>query len=260
MRIRFLQIMKPLAAVLLVGGIAACSSDSTGANLHPVKLNVTSKVAGSAFLSNVAAANLTITKVQIVVDKVELNETESTSCVGEIEAGDDDHAPAGAECEDIERDPVLIDVPVDGSLNTVLNALLPVGTFSKLEAKIEPARSDATTFNGTNPTLVGKSIVVQGTCTTCSPSGTFTFTSSLRAGIEMSFSPPLVIDGITPTNATVSIDLSKWFLDSSGNVIDPNTATAGSAALQKIEDNIRRSFHAFEDDHESGIDDHGGHH
>jgi hypothetical protein len=75
----------------------------------------------------------------------------------------------------------------------------------------------------------------------------------------MSFNPPLVIDATT-TNATVSIDVSKWFLDSSNNVIDPNSATPGSAALQQIEDNIRRSFHAFEDDAESGIDDHSGHH
>jgi hypothetical protein len=85
----------------------------------------------------------------------------------------------------------------------------------------------------------------------------FVFTSSVRAGLEMSFNPPLVIDATT-TNATVSIDVSKWFLDSSGNAIDPNSATPGSAALQKIEDNIRRSFHAFEDDDESGTDDHGG--
>jgi hypothetical protein len=41
-------------------------------------------------------------------------------------------------------------------------------------------------------------------------------------------------------------------------VIDPTSATPGSTALQKIEDNIRRSFHAFEDDDESGTDDHGG--
>jgi len=84
------------------------------------------------------------------------------------------------------------------------------------------------------------------------------FTSAVRSGLEMEFNPPLVIDATT-TNATVSIDVAKWFLDSSGAVIDPGSATAGSDALSRIEDNIRRSFHAFEDDNESGEDHHEGH-
>jgi hypothetical protein len=266
MSVRLLQNMKPLAGLILASGIAACSSDVTGSNLHPVKLSVTSSVlsapaSGSAFRSNLAvgtAGNFTITKVQLVMDKIELNEGESTNCVDEIEASGDDHAAIGAECDDVSRDPVLVDVPVDGTLLATLNVPLTAGSYTKLEAKLEPARDNATVFNAANTTLVGKSVRVEGTCTTCATPGAFVFTSSVRAGLEMSFNPPLVIDATT-TNATVSIDISKWFLDSSQNVIDPTTATPGSAALQQIEDNIRRSFHAFEDDHESGIDDHSGH-
>jgi hypothetical protein len=198
--------------------------------------------------------DLVLTKVQLVMDKIELNETESTSCVSEIEDSGDDHAEAGAECEDVSRDPVLIDVPLDATLRTALSVPLPAGTFTKLEAKLEPARDNAAAFNTANPNLVGKSVRVEGTY-----KGTpFVFTSAVRAGLEMSFNPPLVIDATT-TNATVNIDVAKWFLNSSGSVIDPSTATPGSSALQSIEDNIRRSFHAFEDDDESGTDD-GGHH
>lgn len=265
MTLRFLQNMKPLAGLILASGIAACSSDPIGANLHSVKLSVTSSVlstpaSGAAFRSNLTvgtAGNFTITKAQVVVDKIELNEGETTSCVGEIEATGDDHGAAGTECEDVSRDPVLVEIPVDGTLMAALNVPLAAGTYSKLEAKLEPARDNATAFNAANTNLVGKSVRVEGTYG--NPGVAFVFTSSVRAELEMSFSPPLVIDATT-TNATVSIDIAKWFLDSSNNVIDPNTATAGTAALQKIEDNIRRSFHAFEDDHESGIDDHSGHH
>ncbi|HCU10735.1 MAG TPA: hypothetical protein DGB72_01250, partial [Gemmatimonadetes bacterium] len=111
-----------------------------------------------------------------------------------------------------------------------------------------------TAFNAANPNLVGKSVRVEGTY-----KGTpFVFTSAVRAGLEMEFSPPLVIDATT-MNATVTLDVAKWFLDGSGAVIDPNTATAGSNALQVIEDNIRRSFHAFQDNDESGVDDHTEH-
>jgi hypothetical protein len=74
----------------------------------------------------------------------------------------------------------------------------------------------------------------------------------------MEFDPPLVIDETT-RNATIAIDVRKWFLTADGAVIDPTTATPGSATLQQIEQNIRRSFHAFEDDNELGEDHHEGH-
>jgi hypothetical protein len=129
-----------------------------------------------------------------------------------------------------------------------------VGTYTQLEAKLEPARTDAVAFNAANPNLVGKSVRIVGKY----KGNDFTFTSSVRTSLEMDFNPPLVVDATT-NNTTIDIDVSKWFIDSNGAVIDPRTATPGSAALQKVEDNIHRSFHAFEDEHETGIDDHSGH-
>lgn len=258
--------LKPLTGFILGSAIAACSSDVTGANLHPVKLSFTSNVSaaaaasGSALKSDLAvgpAGDLVLTKVQLVLDKIELNESEASSCVSEIENSSDDsgnHGEAGMECEDVSRNPVLVDIPVDATLTTAINVPLPAGTYSKLEAKLEPARDDASSFNSANPALAGESVRVEGTF-----KGTpFVFTSAVRSGLEMAFDPPLVIDATT-TNATVSIDVAKWFLDTTGAAIDPSTATAGSDTLSRIEDNIRRSFHAFEDDHESGVDDHSGH-
>jgi hypothetical protein len=267
MTARYLRAAKPLAAIIVIGALGACSSDMTGSNLHPVKVSFMSSAATpaastTAFRSNfrsasdlaVGTGDLVLTKVQLVMDKIELNETETTDCVAEIEQTGNDNSEAGTECEDVERNPVVIDVPLNAGLVTALNVPLAAGTYSKLEAKLEPARDDATAFNTANPNLVGQSVRVEGTY-----KGTpFVFTSSVRTGLEMSFNPALVIDATT-LNATVSIDVANWFLDGSGAVIDPNTATPGSSALQTIEDNIHRSFHAFEDDDESGTDD-GGHH
>ena len=243
--------------------LAACSSDLTGTNKRNVQLSFTTNNASTAAAAGmrmspditVGANNeLTLTKVQVVIDKIELNESDATSCVGEIEDSGDDHGEAGEECEDVARDPVLVDIPVDAAAHTVLSVPLTPGTYRKLEAKLEPARDNSTAFNTANPNLVGKSIRVEGTY-----KGTpFVFTSAVRSGLEMEFDPPLVIDATT-TNATVSIDVAKWFLDRSGNAIDPSTATSGSEALSQIEDNIRRSFHAFEDDDHSGEDDHSEH-
>ena len=255
--------MKPLAGFLAIGTLAACSSDLVGGNRHPVQVSFTTKVATSAGAVASRSAfdivvgptsDLVLTKVQFVLDKVELDRTVGAGCVAEIEASGDDHAPAGEECEDVGRDPMLVDVPVDNALHGVLNVSLAAGTYEELEAKLEPAPSDATAFNTANPTLVGKSVRIEGTY----KGAAFVFTSSVRRSLEMRFDPPLVIDATTK-NATVSFDAAKWFVDSNGAVIDPSTATDGSAARQQIEDNIQRSFHAFEDEHESGIDDHSGH-
>jgi hypothetical protein len=250
-----------LVGVIALCTLAACSSDITGGNRQPVRLSFTTKVSSAPAAIRIspdlvvgAAGDLILTKVQVVIGKVELDENDATDCVSEIEATGDDHAEVGQECEDVSRDPVLVDIPVDAALHSVINVPLAQGTYTKLEAKLESARDNATAFNAANPNLVGKSVRVEGTY-----KGTpFVFTSAVRAGLEMEFSPPLVIDATT-MNATVTLDVAKWFLDGSGAVIDPNTATAGSNALQVIEDNIRRSFHAFQDNDESGADDHTEH-
>jgi len=251
--------VKSIAGGLAILALAACGSDVTGTNRQQVQLSFTTNATGaaaSALRSSpdivVGAANdLVLTKVQVVIDKIELNENDATSCVAEIEDANDDHAHIGDECEDVARDPILVDIPLDDAAHTVVNVPLAQGTYSKLEAKLEPARADATTFNTANPNLVGKSIRVEGTY-----KGTaFVFTSSVRTSLEMEFNPPLVIDA-TSTNATIAFDVRKWFLDSNGTVINPNTATPGSNALQKIEDNVHRSFRAFDDDDKSGVDDH----
>lgn len=257
-------IVRSFTAALAIVALAACGSDTTGINTKQVAVSFTTNAGTGAAASalrmspdiTVGANNeLVLTKIQVVLGKIEMNENDATSCVAEIEDAGDDHAHVGGECEDVARDPILVDIPVDDAVHTVINVPLPEGTYSKLEAKLEPARAEATAFNTANPNLVGKSIRVEGTY-----KGTaFVFTSAARTGLEMEFSPPLVIDA-TSTNATISLDVRKWFLDSNNAVIDPTTATPGSSALQKIEDNVHRSFHAFEDDDRSGVDDNSEHH
>jgi hypothetical protein len=148
----------------------------------------------------------------------------------------------------------MVDVPVDAALHPAINVPLAAGTYSELEAKLEPARDRSTDFNTANPTLVGKSVRVEGTY----KGAPFVFTSAVRSNLEMKFDPPLVIDETTK-NATISLDVSKWFVNNAGGVIDPTSVTDGSNNQQLIESNIRRSFHAFEDDSERGEDHHEGH-
>jgi hypothetical protein len=261
------QLTRPLGGIAAFAILSACSSDLTGGNRHNVQLSFTTNATVTSAANRVAAdlfvgANneLVLQKVQLVFGKLELDQRGAADCVGEVENQNDDHGDengnnaGSAECEDVDLNPVLVEVPVDDALHPVINVPLPAGTFSQLEAKLEPARDRFTNFNTANPNLVGKSVRVEGTFNGTS----FVFTSPVRAKVEMNFDPPLVIDETT-RNATVAIDVRKWFLNPDGSVIDPATATPGSSTLLQIENNIRRSFHAFEDDDERGEDHHEGH-
>ncbi|HUQ98981.1 MAG TPA: hypothetical protein VM166_05960 [Gemmatimonadaceae bacterium] len=261
MIVRFLQYSKPLVGAAIVSAIAGCSSDMTGANRHPVQFSFTTKATVVPAANAVAAdlivgpANeLVLTKVQLVFRKIELDRSGTSECIPEAEDADDDNAHHTLECEDVLHEPIVVNVPVDDALHPVINVPLPAGTYSELEAKLSPARDRSTAFNAANPDLVGKSVRVEGTF----KGNPFVFTSAVRRSLEIGFDPPLVIDETT-RNATVSFDVRKWFLNSSGQVIDPTTAAAGTPNLERIEDNIRRSFHAFEDDEERGEDHHEGH-
>ena len=260
MTVRFLQYSKPVLGVAIISAIAGCSSDVTGANRHPVQLSFTTKAVVAPAINGFAAdlvagpaGELVLKKVQLVFRKIELDRSGERECIPEAEDADDD-SPHHGECEDVMHQPVLVDVPVDDALHPVINVPLPAGTFSELEAKLAPARERSTAFNAAHPDLVGKSVRVEGTFN----GHGFVFTSAVRRSLELDFDPPLVIDETTK-NATISFDVRKWFLNSSGQVIDPTNATPGSTSLQQIEDNIRRSFHAFEDDDERGEDHHEGH-
>jgi hypothetical protein len=258
------QHTRPLAGLAALTILAACSSDVTGGNRHNVQLSFTTNASVSSAANRVSADlvvgssnELVLQKVQLVFSKIELDQSGNTQCVSEAEDADDDHGgdSLNGECEEVELDPLLVNVPVDDALHPVITVPLPAGTFAEMEARLSPANARFTAFNTANPDLAGKSVRVEGTF-----KGTpFVFTTPVRAHLEMDFDPPLVVDATT-TNTTISIDVRKWFLDSTGAAIDPSTATPGSTSLQQIENNIRRSFHAFEDDDERGEDHHEGHH
>ncbi|MFN2635686.1 MAG: hypothetical protein ABR585_01480 [Gemmatimonadaceae bacterium] len=258
MTIRLIQYLKPLSGIVALT-IGACSSDLTGATRHMVQLSFSTKPA--ALTANPVAADvtvgpaseLTLTSVKLVFGKIELDRSANADCVGEVEREEDNHeARHGDDCADVLRDPLLVDV-LKADFQPVITIPLPAGTFSELEAKLEPAKDRAIDFNAANTDLVGRSVLVTGLIG--ADRKPFTFVSAMRANVEMDFDTPLIIDDATK-NVTIGIDVRNWFLDSSGSVIDPSVASN----QQRIENNIRRSFHAFEDENEDGEDHHEGHH
>lgn len=166
------------------------------------------------------------------------------------EEGDHDEG-----CVPLKAGPVLVDLPLDGTTKVILDALVPAGTYTRLQARLHPVDTDdagAGDFLAAHPDFAGISVKVVGVFT--DSGGTnhdFTFTSPLNVVTSMNFDPPVTVNATT-TNLTIDVDVSSWFKDASGAVIDPTN----SMNEHWIEKNIRASLRAFRDDNHDGDDDH----
>jgi hypothetical protein len=85
----------------------------------------------------------------------------------------------------------------------------------------------------------------------------FTYTTDLDAEQEIALSPPITTDGSTPASLTLFVDVSSWFKTSDGTaLVDPATTLLDPANQSLVENNIKASFKAFEDENHDGESDH----
>jgi hypothetical protein len=222
--------------------LSVASRARTGAGASMASLDVTSPSPGT-FTDG--TNTLTLTSVQVVLRKIEL---ERAGHDGACAAG-----TGGDSCEELEAGPVLFNVPVAtvGAQHTV-SVNLDAGTFEKVEFEIhKPEDTGDAAFLAANPSFAGVSIRVEGTW-----NGTpFTFTSDLDAEQELELSPPLVVAQSGATDLTLFFDVSSWFKTSSGTLIDPASAVKGQPNDAVVQNNIKLSLRAFEDDNEDGAED-----
>lgn len=226
--------------VSLSFAVPATSAASTGATIGGVSAAVT------------ASGPLVITKAQIVLRELELELASTAGCGDDSGSGSSDD-----DCAELEFEPFLVDLPVNGGIVSPISVDIPAGTYHELEMKIHmPELGDDpedVAFITAHPELRGVSVRVEGTYN----GEPFVFESDVTADMEMEFSPPLVVDA-SGMNVTVAVDLYGWFKAPDGSWIDPRTAGKSGVNEGEVEDNIQRSFHAFEDDDHDGGDDHGG--
>ena len=218
-----------------------------------------------------------ITSAQVVLSHIELASDAACTTDANADANDANDAtdPAGqpgasqpgTENNDehdcgVEVDPVLVNLPMDGTTKVILDALVPAGSYSGLRAKLEAVEGNdagASAFLTAHPDFADVSVKVVGVFTDAG--GTdhpFTFTSHVEAELAMNFASPVTV-GASTNNLTVDVDVGSWFKDAAGAVIDPTSA----ANQETIEKAVRASLRAFEDDNHDGHDDHetpeGGH-
>ena len=262
------RVITPACAIAAVALLAACS-DSNGpanggsSNLSIAVATLTStpagRLAGShgiapSFDRHVtgtdSAHSLIITRVAITLSRLHLATVDSAGCAA------DDH-PEGNDdrCRELKTGPMLVELPVDNSVISVLSLQLPAGTFRALEAKIRTVQasdSGGVAFLAANPQFANARVRVEGTF-----DGTpFVYSGSPNASLELAFNPPITV-GSAATTVTVHVSIDRWFTNGSGILVDPATANVGGANENLVSDNVRRSFHAFEDNGHHGDDGHG---
>jgi len=267
---RSLLLLAPAALVF-----TACSPTAP----HPsqrISLSATIGSAAHSAASGIAAdvivggsgGKVRITSAQMVLSHLKLagDAACSSSSDGETaEASGASESPDASEpdannndehdCESMDIAPVLISLPLDGSTKVILDAVVPAGTYTGLRAKLEAVEGDddgASAFLTAHPDFQGVSVKVGGVFTDAAGvDHPFTFTSGVEAEIAVDFPAPVTV-GASTSNLTIDVNVGSWFTGAAGAAIDPTNAANQSA----IEQAIRASLSAFEDDNHDGMDDH----
>lgn len=288
-----MRTLSRLAAFAAAAGLLAACSDGSGpshSSLVSFRLasgSATGALAPAALLGDtIAAGNDTILldSVQLVLRDIKFKRVNETSCDGEADddstmtptglnrqddghhgdgGGDDGHDGQADACESFNAGPFLLDVPLDTSVTKAFSVVVDTGTYSSVRVKIHKPSHDSAdakdaAFLAAHPDFDGVSIRVKGTY-----KGTpFTFTSDLNAQERFAIVPPLVVaDSSSSVSVTIKVDVSNWFSNGAGGLVDPATGNKGGANANLVKDNIRDSFHAFRDDDHDGHDDASeGHH
>lgn len=238
-------------AVVLAAGCGGGSSDSSSTRLSFLVPDASTRVNGAALTSGDASGNtLVYDSVEIVLREVEFEREDGDDESDECDAsdGEDD------DCEEVEIGPLLVRLTLDGSIQTVVTSDVPEGRYEEVEFELHEVSSDDdqdADFVAEHPEFNHISVRVRGTYN----QSTFTFTSDVSAEQELEFEPPLEVAEGEPANVTITVDVNSWFRDGSGTLIDPDTAGDDGPNEDIVEDNIARSFDAFEDDDRDGDDD-----
>lgn len=239
---------RPMARVSLSAAIAA------GAHASPSGPAADVIVSGSGGSVKITSAQIVLADVRLkggatcsgTTSGVERDDTpdsaetnDSSAARDSAEAADSDAADTSEasdgehDCEALDVGAVTVNLPLDGTTKVVLDGLVPAGTYTGLRARLD-------------------SVNVVGVFT--DSSGTdhaFTFATGVEAEVEMDFAAPVTV-GSGTNNLTIDVNVGSWFTTAAGAVIDPTNPANQDA----IEQAIRASFRAFEDDNQDGTDDH----
>lgn len=241
-------------AVLVMSSVSGCSEQTTGP-VPPEQRAVTLRVATSPLAPSAQAPeSLTVGGHTLVLNRVELvlrdirfkRVDEALDCDSlKASGGDDD------DCEQFVAGPMLLDLPLGGVSERLVTVEVDTGTYRQVEFRIHKPEDDGgdAAFLAAHPDLKKVSVRVTGRY----DGKAFVYLSDLSARQRSDLIPPLVVKSRALTDVTLKVDVAAWFAGG-GRLIDPATALKGQPNDNLVRDNIRRSFHWFEDEDHDGRD------
>lgn len=278
-------LLRRTPALALVALFAACSGEGAGpSGTTQVTFHLTTRGAGLtpgpiALLSDTltdGTDTLVIDQVQLVLRDIRFKPEDDDGCEGHdgdnghddddslvvaASHGDDDHADEDG-CHSFNAGPYLLGLPLGTEVTRAFSVAVDTGTFDELRIKLHKPEDDSgdprdIEFLNQHPEFDKISIRASGSFN----GQPFVFETDVNAEQEMEFNPPLVItDAATNVDVTIRVDLTGWFANGAGGLVDPGTANKGGPNDNLVRDNIKDSFRAFRDDDRDGHedDDHGG--
>lgn len=223
------SINKTLAAAISLLIVATGCSISDSNKTGPKPVSVTMQITGSSSPKSMISNHVTLTTVKLLVEEMELESVEEDS-------------------SDFEVENQVVELPLDGSPYQLSTKSIDLGFYDEFELEVDGIDEDD---NVNDPDFTEgsdeTSIVIKGTYN----GEDFTFKSEEDFELEFEFNPPIEIKESTNTVAIdLMVDVSIWFVDSSGNELDPTDPNDHD----QIEENIKNSFDA-EDDIDDDEDD-----
>ncbi|HEX7089099.1 MAG TPA: hypothetical protein VF192_03130 [Longimicrobiales bacterium] len=215
-----------------------------------------------------AGRTLDIQQVQLVFEEIELesvreNGGDSLSwCWGDDDEDDDcsrhREGRRHRHGHEFEAGPILVDLPLDGGVISLLEGEVPPGSYRELELEIDrpnDRKPSHQAFRDEHPDWPrNASIRARGTFDPGTGAQAFDVFLNVELDLELEFDEPIVLEadsaGATgPVEVTLSIDVNRWFVGRDGLFFDPRALSADHALREKVARNIRFSFKAFWDHH-----------
>jgi len=248
---------KLLLALGLGVGLLGCD-DSTGPEedarltlsvvVSAAEAGVSGDEAGAfptSLLQDDGVHSLVITRVAVVVREIELKRMSDDDC-------DDLLGEEHAACEAFEAGPLLLELPLDGSVHQISVAEVAPDVYDEIEIDVHKPEDDGiedVQFLLQHPDFKDVSIRVEGTF----DGDDFVFFQDLNEERELDLVPPLEVEkGFESVNLTLELDVGSWFRTSGLSLLDPRTGNKGGPNEELVEENIRASIRAFADSDKDG--------
>ena len=249
------------AGTLFALGLAACG-DSGGTGQVNLQISTKPKAGAAAISASVAPITLggdeiVLEAVEIVLRKIKFTGVAGGACEG------DGGTEAGAEPEDcgaFRSGPELFDLPLKEGVLPTFTATVPVGSYRQVQFQIHrptDENGDAELL-AAHPDFEGTSIRVTGTYQKAGePSPVpFVYTTDLTSVVTVDLEAPIDVAEGEELAMTLALQTAGWFVNAAGDgLVDPASALDGQPQESLVEQNIRNSIRAFQDEDGDGAAD-----